>query len=160
VTSSGATARLIRLHIVPLLIPLLFAFKAARLLMFRRVSQTAIAYRGSSLSVGWTESLEGGDRLPWVQHADGEKDNFEPLTSRDWQLHIYGEATKEMRAMCETRKLPLRVFPWRAEMRQTGLWRNAAYLIRPDGYVGLADSVASTAAVTAYLDAHGIVPAH
>jgi 2-polyprenyl-6-methoxyphenol hydroxylase-like FAD-dependent oxidoreductase len=159
VTSSGAIARMIRLHIVPLVLPLLFAFKAARRLIFRRVSQTSIDYRGSSLNLGWTESLEGGDRLPWVQHADGEKDNFGPLTSRDWQLHIYGEATKEMRAMCETRKLPLHVFPWRAEMRQTGLWRNAAYLIRPDGYVGLADSVASTAAITSYLDARGIVPA-
>jgi hypothetical protein len=127
--------------------------------MFRRVSQTAIDYRGSSLSAGWTETVEGGDRLPWVQHADGERDNFTPLRSLDWQLHIYGEATREMRAMCEARKLPLHVFPWRAEMRRSGLWRNAAYLVRPDGYVGLADSVASTAAVTSYLDARGILPA-
>ena len=41
-------------------------------------------------------------------------------------------------------------------MRRTGLWRNAAYLVRPDGYVGLADAVASTAAITTYLDARGI----
>jgi 2-polyprenyl-6-methoxyphenol hydroxylase-like FAD-dependent oxidoreductase len=159
VTSSGAMARLIRLHIVPLLLPLFFSFKAARRLMFRRISQTSIDYQGSSLSVGWTETVEGGDRLPWVQHADGGKDNFAPLSSLDWQVHIYGEATKEMRTVCETRKLPLHVFPWRAEMRRTGLWRNAAYLIRPDGYVGMADAAASTAAVTSYLDAHGIIPA-
>ena len=159
VTSSSALARLIRLHVVPLLLPLLFRFKATRRLMFRRVSQTSIDYEGSSLSVGWTETVEGGDRLPWVQHADGEKDNFAPLASLDWQVHIYGEATKEMRAVCETRQLPLHVFPWRGDMRRTGLWRNAAYLVRPDGYVGLADSVASTAAVTSYLDARGILPA-
>jgi len=159
VTSSGAMARLIRLHIVPLLLPLFFSFKAARRLMFRRVSQTSIHYEGSSLSVGWTETVEGGDRLPWVQHANGEKDNFVPLASLDWQVHIYGEATKEMRAVCESRRLPLHVFSWRAEMRRTGLWRNAAYLIRPDGYVGLADAVASTAAVTSYLDAGGFFPA-
>jgi 2-polyprenyl-6-methoxyphenol hydroxylase-like FAD-dependent oxidoreductase len=159
VTSSGAMARLVRLHLVPLLLPLFFGFKAARRLMFRRISQTSIHYEGSPLSVGWTETVEGGDRLPWVQHADGEKDNFAPLASLDWQVHIYGEASQEMRAMCETRKLPLHVFPWRPEMRRTGLWRNAAYLIRPDGYVGLADSVASTVAVTSYLDARGILPA-
>jgi 2-polyprenyl-6-methoxyphenol hydroxylase-like FAD-dependent oxidoreductase len=159
VTSSGAIARLIRLHIVPLLLPLFFAFKPARRLMFRRISQTAIDYEGSSLSVGWTETVEGGDRLPWVQHADGERDNFAPLASLDWQVHVYGEATKEMRAVCERRKLPLHVFPWGAEMRRTGLWRNAAYLIRPDGYVGMADAVASTSAVTSYMDAHGIIPA-
>jgi 2-polyprenyl-6-methoxyphenol hydroxylase-like FAD-dependent oxidoreductase len=158
VTSSSAMARLIRLHIVPLVLPMFFKFGAARRLMFRRVSQTAIHYEGSSLSVGWTKTVEGGDRLPWVKHADGERDNFAPLASLDWQLHVYGEATKEMHAVCEARKLPLHVFPWHAEMRRTGLWRNAAYLIRPDGYVGLADSVASTAAVTSYLDARGILP--
>jgi hypothetical protein len=64
-----------------------------------------------------------------------------------------------MRATCDARKLPLHVFPWRAEMRRTGLWRNAAYLIRPDGYVGMADAVASTAAITSYLDARRIIPA-
>jgi 2-polyprenyl-6-methoxyphenol hydroxylase-like FAD-dependent oxidoreductase len=156
VTSSGALARLIRLHIVPVLVPLVFPFKAARRLMFRTVSQTAVNYEGSSLSVGWTETVEGGDRLPWVQHADGDKDNFVPLKSLDWQVHVYGEASKEMRATCETRTLPLHVFPWRAEMRRTGLWRNAAYLVRPDGYVGLADAVGNPAAVSSYLDARGI----
>jgi 2-polyprenyl-6-methoxyphenol hydroxylase-like FAD-dependent oxidoreductase len=156
VTSSGAMARLIRLHIVPLLVPLFFAFKATRRIMFRTVSQTEIDYEGSSLSVGWTERVEGGDRLPWVQHADGAGDNFAPLRSLDWQIHVYGDAAKEMRALCEARRLPLHVFPWRGEMRGTGLWRNAAYLVRPDGYVGLADSVASTAAVISYLDARGI----
>jgi hypothetical protein len=156
VTSSGAMARLVRLRIVPLLMPLFIRFKAVQRMMFRRVSQTAIDYEGSSLSVGWTERVEGGDRLPWVQHADGAGDNFVPLRSLDWQMHVYGEASKEMRALCESRKLPLHVFPWSAEMRRAGLWRNAAYLVRPDGYVGLADAVASTAAVTSYLDARGI----
>jgi 2-polyprenyl-6-methoxyphenol hydroxylase-like FAD-dependent oxidoreductase len=159
VTSSGVMARMVRLHLVPLLLPLFFSFKAARRLMFRRISQTSIHYEGSPLSVGWTETVEGGDRLPWVEHADGERDNFAPLASLDWQLHVYGEATQEMRALCEARKLPLHVFPWRAEMRRTGLWRNAAYLIRPDGYVGLADAVASTSAVMSYLDGRGIFPA-
>jgi hypothetical protein len=57
--------------------------------------------------------------------------------------------------MCATRKLPLHVFPWRAEMQRTGLWRNAAYLVRPDGYVGLADAVGNPAAVISYLDDRG-----
>jgi 2-polyprenyl-6-methoxyphenol hydroxylase-like FAD-dependent oxidoreductase len=156
VTSSGAMARLIRLHIVPLVMPLFFAIKAVRRLMFRTVSQTAIDYEGSSLSAGSTERVQGGDRLPWVEHANGGEDNFAPLASLDWQVHVYGEASKEMRAMCSTRNLPLHVFPWRAEMRRTGLWRNAAYLVRPDGYVGLADAVGNPTAVTSYLDSRGI----
>jgi 2-polyprenyl-6-methoxyphenol hydroxylase-like FAD-dependent oxidoreductase len=52
VTSAGAIARALRLHIVPFLIPSLFAFRAARRLMFRSVSQTAVNYRGSTLSEG------------------------------------------------------------------------------------------------------------
>jgi 2-polyprenyl-6-methoxyphenol hydroxylase-like FAD-dependent oxidoreductase len=156
VTSSGWMARLVRLRILPLLAPLLFAFKATRRIMFLRVSQTAIDYEGSSLSVGWTERIAGGDRLPWVKQAKGSEDNFAPLTSLDWQVHVYGEASKEMQATCAARRLPLHVFPWRAEMRRTGLWRNAAYLVRPDGYVGMADAVGNPAAVTAYLDARGI----
>ena len=52
VTSSTATARLMRLRIVPLILPLLFKFTAFRRIMFRTVSQTAVNYRGSSLSEG------------------------------------------------------------------------------------------------------------
>jgi hypothetical protein len=158
VTSSRLIARLVRLRIVPLLLPLFFSFKAARRLMFRRVSQTAIDYEGSSLSSGWTETVQGGDRLPWIQNANGAgDDNFAPLRSLDWQVHVYGEAPKQLRQMCEARRLPLHIFAWRAEMRRSGLWRNAAYLVRPDGYVGLADAVGSAVAVTSYLDRHGIV---
>ena len=156
VTSSGPVARLVRLRIVPFLIPLFFRSKSMRRMMFRRVSQIEIDYEGSSLSVGWTERVQGGDRLPWVKNADSAGDNFVPLRSLDWQMHVYGDASKELRALCEARSLPLHVFPWRGEMRRTGLWRNAAYLVRPDGYVGLADAVASTAAITTYLDARGI----
>jgi hypothetical protein len=156
VTSSGWIARLVRLRIVPLLVPLLFASRATRRMMFLRVSQTAIDYEGSSLSEGWTKTVQGGDRLPWVEHAKGGEDNFVPLASLDWQVHVYGEASKEMQAMCAERSLPLYVFPWRTEMRRTGLWRNAAYLVRPDGYVGMADAVGNPAAVTAYLDTRGI----
>ena len=67
VTSAGAIARRVRLHIVPLLIPLLFAFRAVRRFMFRTISQTAVNYRGSSLSEGRAGAVHGGDRLPWVK---------------------------------------------------------------------------------------------
>lgn len=157
VTSSGAMARLVRLHLVPLVLPLLFVSKSMRRVMFRRISQTAIDYEGSSLSVGWTEAVQGGDRLPWVPNANGAgEDNFAPLRSRNWQVHVYGESTPELRAACEARKLPLHVFVWRPAVRHARLWRNAAYLVRPDGYIGLADAAGSAAAVTGYLDKHGI----
>jgi len=160
VTSSGAIARRIRLNIVPLLIPLLFRFRATRRFLFRTVSQTAVNYRGSSLSEGRAGVVHGGDRLPWVMvNVNGvEQDNFAPLTSLDWQLHVYGESAPEIRAVCDERRLPLHVFPWRSETGRTGLRRDTVYLVRPDGYLGLVDPVKTAAAVTSYLDARKIIP--
>ncbi len=162
VTSSGAFARLVRLHVVPLVIPLLFAFQALRRLMFRTVSQTAVTYRGSSLSEGRAGAVHGGDRLPWVKmNLNGaDTDNFAPLTSIEWQVHVYGDALPEIRAVCEARKLPLQIFPWRPEMNRAGLRRDALYLVRPDEYVALADPDASVAALTSFLDTRKITPAN
>jgi 2-polyprenyl-6-methoxyphenol hydroxylase-like FAD-dependent oxidoreductase len=148
VTSSGAIARRVRLNIVPVILPMLFKFAAVRRFMFLTISQTAVNYRGSPLSEGSAGDVQGGDRLPWVG------DNFAPLTALDWQVHVYGEAADEIKSLCAARKLPLHVFPWRSEMSRTGLRRNAVYLVRPDGYVALADREANAAAVILYLDTH------
>ena len=124
--------------------------------MFRTISQTAVNYRGSPLSEGHAGTVHGGDRLPWVKASTigAAEDNFTPLTSLDWQVHVYGDAAPGIGAVCQGRRLPLHVFPWRPEMDRTGLRRNAVYLVRPDGYVALADSGESATAVTSYLDAH------
>jgi hypothetical protein len=39
-------------------------------------------------------------------------------------------------------------------MAKAGLTRNALYLVRPDGYIALADSGASPAPLVAWADAH------
>jgi hypothetical protein len=160
VTSSSATARLVRLRLVPLLFPLLFRLHPARRLIFRTVSQTAVNYRGSSLSEGRAGAIHGGDRLPWVEPESSgtDADNFAPLGSLDWQVHVYGEASAEIRTACDRRKLPLHVFTWRAPMRRIGLRRDAIYLVRPDGYIALADSAASAQGLIAFLDARKLRP--
>ncbi|HEY2499556.1 MAG TPA: FAD-dependent monooxygenase [Candidatus Angelobacter sp.] len=160
VTSSGAIARLMRLHIVPLLLPLFFAFRSVRRYMFRTVSQTTVNYRGSGLSEGRAGAVHGGDRLPWIAGTSDAlvKDNFAPLASLDWQAHVYGAATPEVQAVCAGRKLPLHVFPWRPEMGRTGLRRNALYLVRPDGYVAMADPEGRATAITSYFDARKLTP--
>jgi 2-polyprenyl-6-methoxyphenol hydroxylase-like FAD-dependent oxidoreductase len=158
VTSSGAIARLMRLHVVPLVIPRVFAIKTARRYMFRTVSQTVVNYRGSRLSEGRAGTVHGGDRLPWVKiDVNGiDTDNFAQQTTLDWQAHVYGDATPEIQAVCGERKLPLHVFPWRPEMSRAGLRRKAVYLVRPDGYVGLADPDGSATRVASYLDARAV----
>jgi hypothetical protein len=122
--------------------------------LFRVLSQTAVNYRGSDLSAGRAGQVHGGDRLPWVRAAADGRDNFAALASLDWQLHVYGGPAPAIKAVCDERKLPLHVFPWCAEMGHAGLRRDAAYLVRPDGYLALVDPAGSATAITAYLDAH------
>jgi hypothetical protein len=157
VTSRSAIARRIRLTIVPLFFPLLFRSRAMRRLLFRTVSQTSINYRESGLSEGRAGRVHGGDRLPWaIVDVDGGQDNFVPLTSLDWQVHVYGEVAPEVQAACEERQLPLHVFPWRSSMDRPGLRRRAVYLVRPDGYLALVENEPAAAALTSYLDAREI----
>jgi 2-polyprenyl-6-methoxyphenol hydroxylase-like FAD-dependent oxidoreductase len=160
VTSDRPIARMLRLHVVPLLIQPLFAMKMFRRYLFRTVSQTLINYRGTRLSEGRAGTIYGGDRLPWVRTNTGTNatDNFEPLTSMRWQVHVYGEATADVRSACEARQLPLHVFPWTDATARAGLRRDAVYLLRPDGYVALADSTGSGRAITSYLDGRAINP--
>jgi hypothetical protein len=156
VTSSTAIARAVRLHVVPLVVPPLLRFNALRRLAFRAISQTAIHYRSSWLSQGHAGDVHGGDRLPWAtvhQHV-GDCDNFAPLSSLDWQVHVYGSAPADIRALCRERQLLLHEFAWRPSVKRAGFEANALYLIRPDGYVGFA--AGSGVCLAGYLDERGI----
>src|SRR4029453_16856547 len=158
VTSSSATARVLRLHTVPLVLPALLRSRAFRRLAFRTLSQTAINYRSSALSEGCAGQVYGGDRLPWIALDKGghATDNFAPLASLIWQLHVYGAAAPEIHAVCGDRDLPLHEFRWEDAMKRAGFRRNALYLVRPDGYVALAAAEQSPTVLASYLDAHGI----
>jgi hypothetical protein len=159
VTSDGAIARRVRLDLVPAVVPMIFTFAVTRRFMFRTISQTSLNYRGSSVSEGRAGTVHGGDRLPWVAPDSNGVDNFTPLASLDWQVHVYGDPTPEVQAVCKERTLPLHVFPWRQQIGQAGLRRSAVYLVRPDGYVALADPEGRAAAITSYLDARKLTPA-
>jgi 2-polyprenyl-6-methoxyphenol hydroxylase-like FAD-dependent oxidoreductase len=151
VTSRSRFAAVVRTRIVPLVVPLLFRLGPMRRLLFRTVSQTQVNYRHSSLSAGAAGRVHGGDRLPWVELGSGE-DNFAPLTSLKWQVHVYGEAANGVREACAELGLPLHTFAWQQGMRRVGLQRGALYLVRPDGYVALADPRADTARLRQYFD--------
>jgi hypothetical protein len=146
---------------VPIVVPFLFRFRAMRALLFRTLSQTAIRYPQSRLSVGKAGRLRGGDRLPWIplggQTATAsERDNFASLRSRDWQVHVYGGPSLALSEACAARGLAFHGFPWQASMRRAGVRRDAAYLVRPDGYVAFADQTAGVASLERYLDQHQI----
>jgi hypothetical protein len=152
VTKQGFVARWVRTRLVPLIAPLIFRFTPARRLLFRTVSQINVNYRNSPLSVGAAGTVRGGDRLPWVETELG-KDNFTPFASMTWQVHVYGEPRDGLAEVCTDIQIPLHVFAWRQVMRQAGLLRAALYLIRPDGYVALADPHADPNQLREYLRA-------
>jgi 2-polyprenyl-6-methoxyphenol hydroxylase-like FAD-dependent oxidoreductase len=138
VTKQGVVARWVRTRFVPLIAPLLFRMAAVRRFLFRTVSQIGVNYRNSPLSAGAAGAVRGGDRLPWVEIEPG-KDNFAPLASLMWQVHVYGEPRGGLAEVCAELQLPLHLFAWQQGMRRAGLLRMALYLVRPDGYVALAD---------------------
>jgi 2-polyprenyl-6-methoxyphenol hydroxylase-like FAD-dependent oxidoreductase len=161
VTSRGGFAGLVRTRIVPLVFPIVSRLQSVRRLLFRTVSQTQVNYRNSALSAGTAGSVHGGDRLPWVALGSAE-DNFAPLTSLAWQVHVYGEAgsgTREagsaLREVCAELRLPLHAFAWQAGMERAGFENGALYLVRPDGYVALADPRADPKQLRQYFTARG-----
>ena len=155
VTKRSALARLVRRRIVPLVAPLLFRIGAMRRLLFTTVSQTLVNYRGSSLSAGAAGSVRGGDRLPWVRLASGG-DNFAPLTSVAWQVHVYGDVKPGVREGCANLRLALHTFTWESRMESVGLQNGALYLVRPDGYVALAEPNSDPQQLRDYLVSRGL----
>jgi hypothetical protein len=154
VSKQGPLARWVRTALVPLILPRLFRLGPVRRFLFRTVSQIGVNYRESPLSKGQAGTVHGGDRLPWVEQEPG-KDNFDPLASMTWQVHVYGERPRGLAQACTELGLPLHVFEWRAEMQRTGLLRGALYLIRPDGYVALADPQAAAERLREYFRDRG-----
>jgi FAD binding domain len=153
-TSTSLVARLVRTRLVPLIAPLLLRIAPARRFLFRTVSQTGIEYRQSPLSEGVAGPVQGGDRLPWVVTGPNE-DNFAPLESIAWQVHVYGEPGRGVADACSTIGLPIHIFDWSPEMERAGLERGALYLIRPDGYVALADPDADPERLRRYFASRG-----
>ena len=110
-----------------------------RRFLFRTVSQIGVNYRDSPLSEGAAGAVRGGDRLPWVETAPDE-DNFAPLDVAGLAgPRVRRTAPRAWRKPAPNCGLPLHAFAWQPEMRRSGLMRGALYLVRPDGYVALAD---------------------
>jgi 2-polyprenyl-6-methoxyphenol hydroxylase-like FAD-dependent oxidoreductase len=160
-SSDGAVARFVRIRVLPRVLPPLLRLRALRRFMFRTLSQTAIRYPESALSRGSAGSVHAGDRLPWVPLANGARgvaDNYAPLSTLDWQVHVYGEAPAAIEQACRRRSVALHAFAWQASMQRAGMARDAVYLVRPDGYVAFADATGDAMALARYLDDWRITP--
>lgn len=154
-TQRGRVAGFVRTRIAPRLMPVLFRLPPYRRFLFRIVSQIGVKYRNSPLSAGTAGAVRGGDRLPWVKTGPGQ-DNFAPLASLEWQAHVYGQPPRGVADACAELRLPLHLFGWQPGMRQAGFRDAALYVIRPDGYVALADRHADPERLRHYFVERGI----
>lgn len=150
-SGTGFTATLFRSVFLPHLGPIAFKIEAIREAAFRLVSQTKIEYRHSELSEGWAAEVDAGDRLPWVAKLE----NYKPLRSLDWQVHVYGDLEQDLMELGEM-GIPLHQFEWRQEADQAGLVKDAMYLVRPDGYIGLASGTQDAEWLMGYWNKWGI----
>lgn len=150
IVGKGFSTKMIREVLIPYIVPKMTGISSIRKALFKAVSQIRIHYRNSMLSTGMAGAIHGGDRLPWVQGQGG--DNFKPLQTFDWQFHVYGEVKVDLRELAKTATIPLHEFPWTASMREAGMSPGSMFLIRPDGYVALADSEQDIEKIKAYLN--------
>lgn len=123
---------------------------------FKLLSQTRITYRDSAISAGAVGKVKGGDRLPYVNDVGG--DNFAPLGSLDWQVHVYGAMAPSFREALAAEGIELHAFPWTAAAQSAGFMRDAAYLARPDGHIALAMQTQDAGSFARYLGDLGIKP--
>lgn len=134
----GSFSAALRNFIMPNVIPGLLNFKQWKKMMFRLVSQIHIDYNSSDLSKGAAGRVRSGDRLPWVNYYDG--DNHYALKSFEWQYHLYGQTSTEMRRHIEKSGIEFHEFNWTAEADKTGIRKNTVMLVRPDGYIAVIDN--------------------
>jgi hypothetical protein len=66
---------------------------------------------------------------------------------------VYGDVKGGVREACGELRLPLDVFAWESGMQRAGLQNGALYLVRPDGYVALADPAADQQRLRQYFTA-------
>ena len=150
VARDGWIAEIVRTRVAPVVLPQMVSFDAVREYIFRTISQITLKYRDKGLDEGHAGSVHGGERLPWVKFDN--TDNYVALEQMAWNIHVYGQAEPHLRDWCRAHNILLHVYAWRDAFGEAGLAKDAVYLIRPDSYVGLAQTEQDTAKLSAYFD--------
>jgi 2-polyprenyl-6-methoxyphenol hydroxylase-like FAD-dependent oxidoreductase len=155
ISADGKFARFVRTYLAPIIANLFSRIKRIREFMFRMISQTTLHYRASPLSSGKVGTVHGGDRLPWVKTS--LVDNYESLRDICWQIHVYGEEPPEIRGWCEHNGIVFHAFTWDPKYKKAGFTEGAAYVLRPDTYIALADAHPTSASLENYFNTIGWV---
>jgi hypothetical protein len=132
-----------------------------RRLAFRTISQIGIRYRRSRLSLtlaGLPDGAPvGGERFPWLQlktaPGGAAEDLFDKLDDTRFNLLVIGQPAPSAGALGAL--VSIYAVPGdagnAAELARAGIKGAAFYLVRPDGFVGLAGSRLDLETVKRYL---------
>ncbi|ANU27097.1 FAD-dependent monooxygenase [Planococcus versutus] len=148
----------LRKFFIPYVLPSLFTVSITKRNAFKILSQIHINYKKSRLSKGKAGKVFAGMRLPWIKTTD--VDNFRALRSLDWQIHIYGQASKELKDFAAAQSLEIYEFAWQPFMKKTGFKQDALYFVRPDGHVALANNTQDVNVLKNYLTEFELVAFH
>ena len=147
-----------RTRLVPLLVPLLFRLPPVRRFMFRTLSQIGVNYRHSPLSAGAAGAVHGGDRLPWVERS---RDKIISPRSPRWRGRSTSTENRDAAWPRPALNLGYRSMCSHGSRKCVAPACSAAlYLVRPDGYVALADPNAEPERLRHYFDERGGVGRH
>ncbi len=139
VTKQGSVARWVRTRFVPLMLPWLFRLAFVRRFLFRTVSQIAVSYRHSPLSVGRGRG-RARRRPPAVgRDRTGEKQLRSPRFADVAGSRLRRTTAGPDRSLRRTAASPA-PFRMADANARAGLLQTALYLIRPTATSGLADA--------------------
>ena len=131
-----------------------------RQLAFRTISQIGVQYRAGPLSETQPDlpphAPRAGDRFPWLRvklQAGGRvEDLYALLGDQQFTLIVVGQPTPDVSALHHVRVLAIADDPEnQRELARVGIPRPSFYLIRPDGYIGLAGITLTRDVIVRYL---------
>ncbi|MEO7539285.1 MAG: FAD-dependent monooxygenase, partial [Pyrinomonadaceae bacterium] len=147
----------IRLYIFPYIAQALFSLRAVKRFVFPRISQIAINYRSSPLSVtDGSFRVKAGDRMPWFK-TQGES-IYDRLREPLFHHIVFTDGKQSIRPLPDdlneswTGMIDSNVLDLTPEISGLFGTRNAFFLIlRPDNYIGLISQNFSPDVVRRYL---------
>jgi hypothetical protein len=166
VVSDSWRAGLFRTRVLTKVVAFAMKRARARARAFRLLSQIGIRYARSPLSHSLAQFPEGaprpGERFPWMQLRfeanSASEDVFQKLDDTRFNLVVIGQAVSAGSAttFSEMRTHVIDASANVSELARAQIPSPSFYLVRPDGYIGLAGTRLEPGAVSRYLSAIGI----
>jgi 2-polyprenyl-6-methoxyphenol hydroxylase-like FAD-dependent oxidoreductase len=166
VVSDSWRAGLFRTRVLTKIVAFAMKRARARARAFRLLSQIGIRYARSPLSQALGQLPEGaphpGERFPWMQLKfegnDASEDVFQKLDDTRFNLVVIGQAVPAGIAttLGQMRTHVINASANESELARARVPSPSFYLVRPDGYIGLAGTRLESGVVSRYLSAIGI----